>query len=141
MALDMTNWAKQRSPVQGTEEEPVPTSEVSPEEVKANSGSGEKTPDQMENLVDLVRNHIPQIEEEVQKMDPSMLLADDQELPEDASDQILELVDTWKDGLPEMLSGIAPEDAIAISDALEGEIAEVDPILIGAWLWRAGELT
>ena len=104
-------------------------------------GGGTKSPEQMENLVLLVRTHLQEIEEQVQSMEPTTLLADDMELPEDHADKILELVDTWDDGLPELLSGIAPEDAIAVGEQVKDEVQEVEPILIGAWLWRAGELS
>ena len=95
----------------------------------------------MENLVLLVRQHLPEIEEQLGSMEPASLLADDQELPEHEADQMLELVNEWDDGLPELLSQIAPEDAIAISEQVQDEVQEMDPMLIAAWLWRAGELT
>lgn len=74
-------------------------------------------------------------------MEPTILLSDDQELPEDMADKIVELVDGWGDGLPEMLQGIDPMDAIAVAQMVADEITTVDPILVGAWLWRTGELT
>jgi hypothetical protein len=94
----------------------------------------------MENLVELTRNHLPEIEEQLAAMNPQMLLSDDQELPENDADRVLELVDTWDDGMPQLLSGISPDEAIQVSQALENEIQEVQPILVGAWIWRAGEL-
>jgi len=142
----MQAWSRGQTPrgqpPQGPEEDPVPHEELDPSRAEAlGSGSGALSPEQLENIVTLTRNHLPQIEESVQTMEPTILLADDQELPEDMADKILELVDGWGDGLPEMLKSIAPEDAIAVAQALAGEIAEVEPILVGAWLWRAGELT
>lgn len=135
---DMQAWSKG----QKEEEDPVPQEELEPERAdQFQSGSGKMSPEQMENLVSMLRPHVPQIEEEVQDMDPTSLLSDDQELPEDSADKILELIDTWGDGTPELLKEIDPQDAIAISDMLSGDITEVDPILVGAWIFRAGELT
>jgi len=138
--LDMQNWAQGRPGQSG--EDPVPSEEIPPELGKdaASGGMGNKTPDQMENIVTLVRQHLPEIEEQLQNMEPTMLLSDGQELPEQDADQILELTDSWNDGLPELLSGIFPDEAITVSEALSNEIQEVEPILVGAWLWRAGEL-
>lgn len=138
---DMKEWSSQRAPGGGFDEDPVPTEELPPEETARMQGGGTKSPEQMENLVLLVRTHLQEIEEQVQSMEPTTLLADDMELPEDHADKILELVDTWDDGLPELLSGIAPEDAIAVGEQVKDEVQEVEPILIGAWLWRAGELS
>lgn len=138
MALDMQNWSRGQS----QDEDPVPFEELPPEQVEnLQSGSGNMTTDQLENLVQLVRPHLQQIEEQVMGMDPNMLLAEEMELPEDLADPILELVDTWGDGLPEMLQNIDPADAITVSQALADEVTEAEPILIGAWLWRAGQLT
>lgn len=135
---DLQNWSQQKS----REEDPVPTEAMDEGEADPMKVGGQsKSPEQMENIVILVRQHLNEIEEEIQSMEPTALLSDDQELPEDASDKILELVDGWDDGLPELLSGIAPEDAIAVADQVQDAIQEVDPMLVGAWLWRAGELT
>lgn len=138
MAVDMKAWSQGQS----QDEDPVPMEEL-PEEQAGNlqSGSGKMSPEMMENLATLVRPHLPQIEEEVQDMEPTILLSDDQELPEDMADKIIELVDGWGDGLPEMLQGIDPMDAIAVAQMVADEITTVDPILVGAWLWRTGELT
>lgn len=138
---DLQNWSQNRGPAMGQEEDPVPTEELSPEEQEAQMGGATKTPDQMENIILLSRQHLPEIEEQIRSMNPAMLLSDDQELPENDADKLYELVDTWDDGLPELLSGISPEEAIQISEVLAPEIQELEPILVGAWLWRAGELT
>jgi hypothetical protein len=144
---DMKNWAQNRdgSPYGDAEggassEDPVPSEEVPPEEAEA-MASGSKSPEQMENLLMLLKQHLPEIEEQVRSMEPTMLLSDDQELPEHDSDQLLELVDTWDDGFPELLARIAPEDAITLGEQVRDEIQELEPILIAAWMWRAGELT
>jgi len=138
---DLSNWSQNRdSPIGGqTTEDPVPMEEVPPEQVEI-PGGATKTPEQMENLVELTRNHLPEIEEQLMMMNPQMLLSDDQELPENDADRILELVDTWDDGMPQLISGISPDEAIQVSQALENEIQELQPILVGAWIWRAGEL-
>jgi hypothetical protein len=139
--MDMQSWAKNRPPP-GGEEDPVPSEEVPPEmglDAKQ-GGMGNKTPDQMENIVTLMRQHLPEVESQLGNMDPVMLLSDGQELPEGEADQLLELLDTWDDGLPELLSGIFPDEAITVSEALANEIQEVEPVLVAAWMWRAGEL-
>ena len=137
---DLQNWSKNRqSPAKQTEEDPVPMEEVPAEQAEI-PGGATRSPEQMENLVELTRNHLPEIEEQLAGMNPQMLLSDDQELPENDADKLLELVDTWDDGMPQLLSGISPEEAIQVSQALENEIQEVQPILVGAWIWRAGEL-
>lgn len=138
--MDMQSWAKNRP--QTGEEDPVPSEEV-PEELGRNAqegGMGNKTPDQMENIVTLMRQHLPEVEEQLGNMDPTIMLSDGQELPEHEADQLLELLDTWDDGLPELLSGIYPDEAITVSETLASEIQEVEPILVAAWMWRAGEL-
>lgn len=136
---DMQSWASNRP---GTGEDPIPTEEVPPEigQDAQNGGLGNKTPEQLENMIFLVRQHLPEIEEQLSYMEPAVLLSDGQELPEDQADQILELMDTWEDGLPELLSGVFPDEALAVAEALGNEIQEVEPVLVGAWLWRAGEL-
>lgn len=137
---DLQNWSKNRqSPAKQTEEDPVPMEEVPAEQAEI-PGGATRSPEQMENLVELTRNHLPEIEEQLAGMNPQMMLSDDQELPENDADKVLELVDTWDDGMPQLLSGISPEEAIQVSQALENEIQEVQPILVGAWIWRAGEL-
>ena len=137
---DLQNWSKNRqSPAKQTEEDPVPMEEVPAEQAEI-PGGATRSPEQMENLVELTRNHLPEIEEQLAGMNPQMMLSDDQELPENDADKVLELVDTWDDGMPQLLSGISPEEALQVSQALESEIQEVQPILIGAWIWRAGEL-
>lgn len=137
---DLQNWSKNRqSPAKQTEEDPVPMEEVPAEQAEI-PGGATRSPEQMENLVELTRNHLPEIEEQLAGMNPQMMLSDDQELPENDADKVLELVDTWDDGMPQLLSGISPDEAIQVSQALESEIQEVQPILIGAWIWRAGEL-
>ena len=137
---DLQNWSKNRqSPAKQTEEDPVPMEEVPAEQAEI-PGGATRSPEQMENLVELTRNHLPEIEEQLAGMNPQMVLSDDQELPENDADKVLELVDTWDDGMPQLLSGISPEEALQVSQALENEIQEVQPILIGAWIWRAGEL-
>lgn len=135
---DLQNWSQSRA----REEDPVPHEEMDPNEADPMKVGGQsKTVEQMENLALLVRQHLPEIEEQLGSMEPASLLADDQELPEHEADQMLELVNEWDDGLPELLSQIAPEDAIAISEQVQDEVQEMDPMLIAAWLWRAGELT
>lgn len=137
---DLQNWSKNRqSPAKQTEEDPVPMEEVPAEQAEI-PGGATRSPEQMENLVELTRNHLPEIEEQLAGMNPQMMLSDDQELPENDADKVLELVDTWDDGMPQLLSGISPDEAIQVSQALENEIQEVQPILVGAWIWRAGEL-
>lgn len=138
---DLSNWSQNRSTSKAgqTTEDPVPMEEV-PKEQAEIPGGATKTPEQMENLVELTRNHLQEIEEQLTMMNPQMLLSDDQELPENDADRILELVDTWDDGMPDLLSGISPDEAIQVSQALENEIQELQPILVGAWIWRAGEL-
>lgn len=135
---DMQAWMNRGN----QDEDPVPFEELDPDSAgKLSSGSGKIPQDMLENIVTLVRGHLPQIEEEVQDMEPTILLSDDQELPEDMADRIVELMDNWGDGLPEMLRGIDPQDALAVSEVLSGEITTVEPVLVGAWLWRAGELS
>lgn len=138
---DLSNWSQNRagSKAGQTTEDPVPMEEVPREQVEI-PGGATKTPEQMENLVELTRNHLPEIEEQLMMMNPQMLLSDDQELPENDADRVLELVDTWDDGMPQLISGISPDEAIQVSQALENEIQELQPILVGAWIWRAGEL-
>lgn len=137
---DLQNWSQNRGqPAEQTSEDPVPMEEVPPEQAEIQGGAT-RSPEQMENLVELTRNHLPEIEEQLASMNPQMLLSDDQELPENDADKVLELVDTWDDGMPQLLSGISPEEAIQVSQAIENEIQEVQPILVGAWIWRAGEL-
>ena len=137
---DLQNWSQNRGqPAEQTSEDPVPMEEVPAEQAEI-AGGATRSPEQMENLVELTRNHLPEIEEQLASMNPQMLLSDDQELPENDADKVLELVDTWDDGMPQLLSGISPEEAIQVSQALENEIQEVQPILVGAWIWRAGEL-
>ena len=137
---DLQNWSQNRGqPAEQTEEDPVPMEEVPPEQAEIEGGPT-RSPEQMENLVELTRNHLPEIEEQLASMNPQMVLSDDQELPANDADKMLELVDTWDDGMPQLLSGISPEEAIQVSQALENEIQEVQPILVGAWIWRAGEL-
>ncbi len=137
---DLQNWSQNRGqPAEQTEEDPVPMEEVPAEQAEI-PGGATRSPEQMENLVELTRNHLPEIEEQLAGMNPQMRLSDDQELPENDADKVLELVDTWDDGMPQLLSGISPDEAIQVSQALENEIQEVQPILVGAWIWRAGEL-
>lgn len=138
---DLENWSKNRPSEMGgaSKEDPIPMEEVPPEQMNVEGGVT-KSPEQMENLVELMRNHLPEVTEQLMSMNPTMLLSDDQELPENDADRVLELVDTWDDGLPELLSGISPEEAIQASDALSNEIQELEPILVGAWIWRAGQL-
>ena len=135
---DLRNWSNRNS----RQEDPVPQEEMDPNEVDPMAAGGaSRSAEQLENIVFLVRKHLPEIEEQVQNMEPVALLSDDQELPEEDSDQLLELLDQWDDGLPELLSGIAPDDTIAVAEQVQEDIQEVDPMLIAAWLWRAGELT
>jgi len=146
MALDLSNWSQARGEQPPTSpqgwdapknEEPFPGDQPFDGE-DAMSG---KTPAEMDQLILLTRMHLPEIEEQIHGMIPEVLLNDEVELPEDHADQILEMVDLWRDGLPELLSGIMPDEAMAIQEAIQNEIVEVEPILVGAWIWRAGELT
>lgn len=135
---DLRNWSNKNS----RQEDPVPQDELDPNEVDPMAAGGaSRTAGQLENIVFLVRKHLPEIEEQIQNMEPVVLLSDDQELPEEDSDQLLELLDQWDDGLPELLSGIAPDDTITVAEQVQEDIQEVDPMLVAAWLWRAGELT
>lgn len=121
-----------------TKEDPVPTEEGDIQ----TQGAG-KTPEQLQDLIMLVRQHLPEIEEMLQTAGPQSwpsFLADDRELPEDVSDPILEMLDGWSDGFPEMLAGLEPDTAIMVAQQCADQIQELDPILVAAWLWRAGEL-
>ncbi len=141
--VNMENWMKTRGGGYQSQEDPVPMEEVPPEigHPQIKGGLGDKTPDQLENIISLADNHLDQIEEELHSMNPVLLLSDDQELPEEDADKIVEILDDWSDGLPELLTGISAEEAIAVSEALKERIKEVEPILVGAWLWRAGQLS
>lgn len=141
--VNMENWMKTRGGGYQSQEDPVPMEEVPPEigHPQIKGGLGDKTPDQLENIISLADNHLDQIEEELHTMNPVLLLSDDQELPEEDADKIVEILDDWSDGLPELLTGISAEEAIAVSEALKERIKEVEPILVGAWLWRAGQLS
>lgn len=141
--VNMENWIKTRGSGYQSQEDPVPMEEVPPEigHPQIKGGLGDKTPEQLENIITLADNHLNQIEEELHSMNPVLLLSDDQELPEEDADKIVEILDDWSDGLPELLTGISAEEAIAVSEALKEHIREVEPILVGAWLWRAGQLS
>lgn len=146
MALDLSNWSQARGEKPPTSpqgwdapknDEPFPGDEP----FEGNDAMSGKTPAEMDQLILLTRMHLPEIEEQIHGMVPEVLLNDEVELPEDHADQILEMVDLWRDGLPELLSGIMPDEAMAVQEAIQNEIVEVEPILVGAWIWRAGELT
>ena len=69
----------------------------------------------MDQLILLTRMHLPEIEEQIHGMVPEVLLNDEVELPEEHADQILKMVDLWRDRLPELLSGIMPNNAMAFN--------------------------
>lgn len=146
MALDLSNWSQARgdqprSTPEGwdapKDQEPFPGDEP----FEGSDAMEGKTPNEMDQLILLARMHLPEIEAQIHDMIPEVLLNDEVELPEDHADQILEMVDLWRDGLPELLSGISPDEALAVQEGVQNEIVEVEPILVGAWLWRAGQLT
>jgi len=156
MAVDMAEWARNRPDAaasgsrvddefnqrlqQNTAEDPVPTRVYDPEEAQNLLGGGDRSPQQMENMSHLLEAHLQEIEDQLDSMDPIMLLSDEQELPEDHADQILELVDNWGDGFPELLADISPESAIAIANSVQKMMQRYEPMLVAAWLWRAGAL-
>lgn len=140
MAIDMNAWAQSRggeAPEEPQSQDPVPM-EDAPEDEDAPAS---KSPEDLENLGMIVQRHLPEIEAQVQMLNPEMLLSVESELPENDADRILELIDTWGDGFTNLASGISESDAIALSQSVADSVVEVEPILVGAWVFRAGQLS
>lgn len=133
MAVDMNAWSQSRGGAAPAPEEDVPEEEMNP-------GPPAKSEEELENLAMSVERHMPQIETQIQMMNPESLLAVETELPEEEADRILEMVDTWGDGFSELASGITEPDAIRLSEMVNDSVLEVEPILVGAWVFRAGQL-
>lgn len=144
MATNMAAWAASRSGAEPDGDEPVSGHpSVSDEDVDSTDPDNEeptKSPEDLQDLAEVVVEHLPEIEAQIQMLHPRMLLTVERELDEDDADKILELIDSWGDGFDALVSGISEPDAIALSDMIGDEVAEVEPILVGAWVFRAGQL-
>lgn len=137
-------WAKNYGKDSGAppvdEEEPMPQEEPDGDEGQEEP-MGTKSPEDLDTIVELARAHLPEIEESLQGMEPETLLRVDEELPEESADVILEMIENWEDGLPDLLTDISEPEALHVSEMLAEDVTEVDPVLVGAWLFRAGQLT
>lgn len=123
------------------EDEPMPHEEPDGDEGGQEEPMGTKSPEDLDTIVELARAHLPEIEESLQGMEPETLLRVDEELPEESADVILEMIEGWEDGLPDLLTDISEPEALHVSEMLSEDVTEVDPVLVGAWLFRAGQLT
>lgn len=144
MATNMAAWSASRNGEEPADDEPTnghPS--VGDEEVDSEDPDNEeptKSPEDLQDLAGIVAEHLPEIEAQIQMLHPRMLLTVERELDEDDADKILELIDSWGDGFDALVSGISEPDAIALSEMIQDEVAEVEPILVGAWVFRAGQL-
>ncbi len=144
MATNMAAWSASRNGEEPDGDEPTSGHpSVGDEEVDSKDPDNEeptKSPEDLQDLAGIVTEHLPEIEAQIQMLHPRMLLTVERELDEDDADKILELIDSWGDGFDALVSGISEPDAIALSEMVSDEVAEVEPILVGAWVFRAGQL-
>ena len=144
MATNMAAWSASRNGEELDGDEPISGHpSVGDEEVDSEDPDNEeptKSPEDLQDLAGIVVEHLPEIEAQIQMLHPRMLLTVERELDEDDADKILELIDSWGDGFDALVSGISEPDAIALSEMVSDEVAEVEPILVGAWVFRAGQL-
>ena len=140
MAVDeegLKSWAGNKKPgVEPDGDEPDGDEEAPPEEEKGGESQGDED---LDTLVQLVEAHLPDIEAAAGAMDPGEILGDD-ELSEEATDQILSALEGMDAELSDELSGIEYRVATEIADHFKDELQEVTPPILAAWLYRAGQL-
>jgi hypothetical protein len=107
--------------------------------------------EELDELVELVRADLDQILEAVSIVDAESFIATDEELDDDAADQVLRDLEGMSPELADELEGISEEDAASVGmqvredvaeklgDADEGEVDQ-KTALVAAFLFRAGEL-
>ena len=156
---DMKEWAKSRGKsAEDEDDEDEPKSDApdtddvgeEAEEDGEDSGSSMSS-EELDELVELVRADLDQILEAVSIVDAESFIATDEELDDDAADQVLRDLESMSPELADELEGISEEDAAAVGMQVREDVAEklgeadegeVDQktALVAAFLFRAGEL-
>lgn len=142
MAMNMQAWSQSRSGEEPDGDEAPASNAVPHEEVDSENPDEvpSKSPEDLQDLAELTVEHMAEIEAQIQMLHPRMLLAVERELDEEDADKILEMIDSWGDGYADLVAGISEPDAITLSETIADEVIEVEPILVGAWVFRAGQL-
>ena len=130
--VNMENWMKTRGGGYQSQEDPVPMEEVPPEigHPQIKGGLGDKTPDQLENIISLADNHLDEIEEEEEEYEDEEEDEEEEEMPVD-----------WVP--PESLLALLRANHVAHEPALSGAPSSVgwvgeDPRLSQSFVMSSG---
>lgn len=117
------------------------------EEMQEGAEDAQEPSPEAEEIAGLVRNFLPQIEENIAQLDPDALVNLDEELSEEDTQTISSLLEEFSadeggDGehLMQELPDIEPEMCLEIAQVLEDDVQETDPGMLAIWLYRAGQL-
>jgi hypothetical protein len=158
---DMKDWAKNRGKDEGedSEEEDKPKAapgaegEEPEDEEDEEGGEDEEgmSSEEKDELVELVRRNLDEILEAVKEVDVESFIAVDEELDDDAADQVIRDLESMTPELADELEGISEADAADVAMQVREDVAEQMPdaddtefdkntALVAAFLFRAGEL-
>jgi hypothetical protein len=118
------------------EEGQEPSQEDMPED-EEDTGISEE---EYEEVLGLVRSSLPDIEDSIKQFDQEVLTNADEELPEEDADMLLEDLNNMDQELSDDLSGIDERTCMKIAREVEEDLEDVEPAVLAAWLYRAGEL-
>lgn len=96
--------------------------------------------EEYEEVLGLVRSSLPDIEDSIKQFDPDVLTNADEELSEEDADMLLESLNNMDQELSDDLSGIDERTCMKIAREVEDDLEDVEPAVLAAWLYRAGEL-
>lgn len=96
--------------------------------------------EEYEEVLGLVRSSLPDIEDSIKQFDPDVLTNADEELSEEDADMLLESLDNMDQELSDDLSGIDERTCMKIAREVEDDLEDIEPAVLAAWLYRAGEL-
>lgn len=158
---DMKDWAKNRGKDEGgdSEEEDKPKAapgaeDEEPEDEEDEEGGEDEegmSSEEKDELVELVRRNLEEILEAVKEVDVESFVAVDEELDDDAADQVIRELESMTPELADELEGISEADAADVAMQVREDVAEQMPdaddteidknaALVAAFLFRAGEL-
>lgn len=158
---DMKDWAKNRGKDEGedSEEEDKPKAapgaeDEEPEDEEDEEGGEDEegmSSEEKDELVELVRRNLEEILEAVKEVDVESFIAVDEELDDDAADQVIRDLESMTPELADELEGISEADAADVAMQVREDVAEQMPdaddteidkntALVAAFLFRAGEL-
>lgn len=118
-----------------------------PEEEMPESEEEEAPSPETEEIAELVRGFLPQIEENIASLDAETLSNVEEELSEEDTQTMSALLeeiasDKGGDGehLMEELPDIEPQMCLDVAKVLEDDVQDTDPGMLAVWLYRAGQL-